>query len=299
MLQYLPSWLKGPLFIAALVGQSLFWFIPFFLVSLIKVCIPQKKCRHLTTKTLVWLTENWVATNMLLMHLTQNTTWEIDIKAKLDRHQSYFVLCNHQSWVDIFVLQKILYKRIPFMKFFAKRELIWFPVCGYVWWMLDFPFMYRYSKDQLKSDPTKKGIDLETTKRVCEKFENVPTAFLSFVEGTRFTTDKHTYQNSPFHHLLKPKAGGFANTLTVLGKKLNSLLNVTIIYPDGQPNFYDFICGKIKRIKVCVEQLEIPAEFMNKDYTNDETYRTQVQAWLNQLWQEKDHKIQSTIVQNN
>ena len=55
----------------------------------------------------------------------------------------YLVNCNHRSWVDIFVLQRVLNRRIPLLKFFLKRELIWVPVIGLAWWALDFPFMQR------------------------------------------------------------------------------------------------------------------------------------------------------------
>ncbi len=55
----------------------------------------------------------------------------------------YLVSSNHQSWVDILVLQRIFHGRIPFLKFFLKQELIWVPVIGLAWWALDFPFMKR------------------------------------------------------------------------------------------------------------------------------------------------------------
>ena len=33
---------------------------------------------------------------------------------------------------------------------------------------------------------------------------------MNFVEGTRFTREKHARQNSPYNHLLRTKAGGMA-----------------------------------------------------------------------------------------
>jgi hypothetical protein len=43
----------------------------------------------------------------------------------------------------------------------------------------------------------------------CEKFRHIPVSIMNFVEGTRFTHEKHRRQNSPFANLLRPKAGGW------------------------------------------------------------------------------------------
>ncbi len=55
------------------------------------------------------------------------------------------VIANHQSWVDILILQRVLNRKIPFLKFFLKRSLSLCPFLGLAWWALDFPFMRRYS----------------------------------------------------------------------------------------------------------------------------------------------------------
>ena len=60
---------------------------------------------------------------------------------------------NHQSWVDILVLQKVFNRRIPFLKFFLKQELIWVPLLGLAWWALEFPFMRRHSSAYLAAAP--------------------------------------------------------------------------------------------------------------------------------------------------
>ena len=60
------------------------------------------------------------------------------------------VNCNHQRWVDILVLQHLLNRRIPLLKFFLKQQLIYVPVIGLAWWALDFPFMRRHSDAYLQ-----------------------------------------------------------------------------------------------------------------------------------------------------
>ena len=193
--------------------------------------------------------------------------------------------------MDIFVLQRWLTGRIPLLKFFLKQELIWVPIMGLAWWALDFPFMRRHSEEYLKKHPEMRGKDLETTRAACEKFAQIPTSVMNFLEGTRFTPGKQQRQQSPFRHLLKPKAGGIALALNAMGDKFDRFLNVTIVYPDAIPTFWEFLCGKVKRVIVHIEQLPIPQEFIRGDYAQDPQFRANFQLWVQQLWQEKDALI--------
>jgi 1-acyl-sn-glycerol-3-phosphate acyltransferase len=175
------------------------------------------------------------------------------------------------------------------LKFFLKQQLIWVPVIGLCWWALDFPFMKRYSKEYLARHPERRGEDFERTRKACEKFMYTPVTVFNFLEGTRFTPAKQQQQQSPYQWLLKPKAGGIAFVLGAMGDKLNCLLDITIAYPGHeQPSFWDFICGKVDKLQVRVQQKEIPAEFLNRNYSEDEEFRENFQQWVSQLWMEKD-----------
>ena len=158
----------------------------------------------------------------------------------------YLVVSNHQSWVDILVMQHLLNRRIPLLKFFIKRDLIKVPLMGFAWWALDFPFLYRHSAEYLKKEhPEQKGKDFEATRKACEeKFATIPTSVMNFLEGTRFTKEKHDWQKSEYKLLLRPKSGGFALALNVLGDKFHSLLDITIVYPDGIPTFGNFSAAR-------------------------------------------------------
>ena len=100
----------------------------------------------------------------------------------------YMVSCNHQSWVDIFVLQHLLNNRIPMLKFVLKRQLIYVPVIGLAWWALDFPFVRRRSDAYLRRTRRSVPRTWKRSRRACEKFALVPTSVMNFAEGTRFTT---------------------------------------------------------------------------------------------------------------
>ncbi len=242
-------------------------------------------------KILLWIAEHWIAGNVFWMKLTQKTIWDVQGLDNLNYRGWYLVVSNHQSWADIFVLQKLLNRRIPLMKFFLKRELIWVPLMGLAWWALDFPFLRRHSVEYLKKHPEQKGKDFETTRKACEKFTRIPTSVMNFLEGTRFTAAKQDKQDQPYQYLLKPKAGGIALALSVLGDKFHSLLNITIVYPDGIPTFWGFLCGKVRRVIVRINSLDIPPQFLHGDYEGDKEFQAAFQQWVQDLWKEKDAQI--------
>ena len=116
----------------------------------------------------------------------------------------------------------------------------------------------------------------------------MPTSILNYVEGTRFTQKKHDAQESPYAHLLRPRAGGLAYTIAAMGEMFASLLDVTILYPDGETSVWDLMCGRLRRVTVHVQERAIPEEFLDGDYLGDSEYRARFQAWVQEMWQEKD-----------
>ena len=246
------------------------------------------------SRILTSLATNWVGTNTLNQRLFSKTSLEVQGVQELSLDDKYLVLANHQSWVDILVLQRIFHRKIPFLKFFLKKELIWFPVLGQAWWALDFPFMKRYSKQFLKKKPHLRGKDLEITRKACEKFKASPISIMNFVEGTRFTTEKHKRQQSPYRSLLKSKAGGVGYVLTSMGDQLNAILDVTIVYPKNIKSFWAFLCGDIREIKVRVKHMPVTKDLLG-DYTSDRSFRVRFHRWLNDLWKDKDQSIQEML----
>lgn len=292
MLTFLPPTLRAIVAFLLLVANTLFWCGLLFAFSLLKLLLPLDAVRRRVDPVLNGIATRWIAGNGAWMRLTQRTRWDVEGLEGLRRHGWYMVSANHQSWVDIFVLQRLLNRRIPLLKFFLKQQLIWVPVMGLAWWALDFPFMKRHSDQVLKRHPEKRLEDLETTRRACAKFAKLPTSVMNFVEGTRFTPAKHGSQKSPYRHLLKPKAGGMAQALNALGSKFDALVDVTIVYPDGAPSFWQFLRGDVARVVVRIERRPIPPEFHAGDGA-DPKLRKQVQAWLNGIWLEKDALIEA------
>jgi 1-acyl-sn-glycerol-3-phosphate acyltransferase len=263
---------------------------PLLLLALFKMLLPAAARRRITP-LLSALAHSWIDVNSTLMCRFGRLRIIVEGGEGLSRDGWYLVVCNHQSWVDIPVLQQVFNPRIPLLKFFLKHVLIWVPVLGLAWWALDFPFMRRYTREQLQRHPEWRGKDKEATRRACEKFRDLPVSVMNFVEGTRFTAAKHAQQASPYAHLLLPRAGGVAFVLDAMGGLLQALVDVTIVYPAGRPGMLDLLTGRVREVRVHVRTLAIPAQLLAGDYENDAGFRAQFQDWINTLWRDKDARF--------
>ncbi|MDZ7663743.1 MAG: acyltransferase [Desulfotignum sp.] len=292
MLSFLPSPVKGILSFLIYLVNTILLTVPLILVSLLKFILPFRPAVVILDRILMGIAGLWIHINSLTTDLFCKIDWDIRGLDQLNPREWYLVLSNHQSWVDILVLQKTLHTKIPMLKFFLKKELIWVPFLGLAWWALDFPFMKRYSKQFLTQNPHLKGKDLESTRKACQKFRHTPVSIMNFVEGTRYTPEKA--KTSAFSHLLTPKAGGIAFVLGSMGQCLTHIIDVTIVYPDRVPNFWSFISGKTRKIIVDFQLLEV-GWHIKGDYFNDPVFRERFCEWLNQLWLEKDRKIERLL----
>lgn len=259
-----------------------------FVLAFVKLAVPPAAVRRACNRALVAVAESWIGINSFLIDVLTPTRFEFEGLDGLRHDGHYLVLCNHQSWVDIPVLQKAFNRRAPFLRFFLKQQLIWVPLLGLAWWALDFPFMRRYTKSQLARKPELAGKDIEATRRACARFRDLPVSVMNFVEGTRFTPAKHARQQSPYRFLLKPKAGGVAFVLDAMGGALHAILDVSIVYDGPVPSMLDLMAGRIRAVRVRIRQRPIPAEMLDGDYERDRAYRARFQQWLNQLWLDKD-----------
>jgi 1-acyl-sn-glycerol-3-phosphate acyltransferase len=285
------SWFRVVPILLLIVANTLLHATPLLAVALFKALLPLDRLRRACNPVLTGLGESWIAVNSAMIGLFTRTRFAIDLPASLRVDGHYLVLANHQSWVDIVVLQKVFNRRVPFLRFFLKRQLFWVPVLGLCWWALDFPFMGRYTRRQIEKNPELGRRDREITQRACEKFRDIPVSVMNFVEGTRFTAAKHARQDSPYRHLLKPKSGGVAYVLDAMGTTLQSVLDVTVVYPAGLPTMIDLIGGRIPEVRVVVRERPIPVDLLGGDYQTDRAFRVRFQTWINALWSDKDEQI--------
>jgi hypothetical protein len=80
-----------------------------------------------------------------------------------------------------------------------------------------------------------------------------------------------------------------------MGRQLSSLLDVTIVYPEGAKSLWGLLSGRVHRVVVEVRSLAIPADLLEGDYETDLVFRRRVQAWVAAMWREKDNRIQAML----
>ncbi|MEO0996280.1 MAG: acyltransferase [Pseudomonadota bacterium] len=280
--------LRGALTLALIVLNIVFWFVPIFVMALVKLAVPVAAFRRWLSRLLIACAENWISGNKWILDLLTPTRWRIRDVPGLNRNDWYLVVSNHQTWVDVLALQYVFNRRVPFFKFFIKQQLVWVPFLGIAWWALDMPFMRRYSKTFLKRHPEKRGSDLATTRRACERFRTIPTSVFNFIEGTRSTPEKIRQRESPYRFLLRPRSGGIAFALGAMGEQFRQMIDVTLYYPGDALRFWDLCCGRIGEIVVDIKVRELPDWLRQGDYATDLDYRQRFHAWIARIWGEKD-----------
>jgi 1-acyl-sn-glycerol-3-phosphate acyltransferase len=265
---------------------------PMLAIALLKFVLPGQHLKDACSRGVMWVAETWAENCKRVFAGFTPTHWDIRGGEGLRKDTSYLVISNHQSWVDIPALVQAFNRKAPYFKFFLKKELIWVPLLGLAFWALDYPFMKRYSKAFLEKHPEMKGKDLEITRAACEKFKRMPVTVVNYLEGTRFTPVKHAHQQSPYRHLLKPKAGGVAFVLAALGEQLDAVLDVTLVYPgNGVPGFWALLSGQVPQVIMDIQTHELDPALWQGDYENDGEFRQYVQAWVSRIWHEKDARI--------
>jgi 1-acyl-sn-glycerol-3-phosphate acyltransferase len=267
---------------SVLTVNTIFLCIPVIVFGIIK-CIPLEWLRGFSDNIIESCACRWVSVNNAYQHSFKLATIQVHDEPKYHKNEWYLIVANHQSWVDIVVLQKYFYNKIPFLKFFLKKELLFVPFLGLAWWALDFPFMQRHSQAKIKANPSLAKQDKATTIAACQKFRHKPVSILNFVEGTRFLAHKKT---NDYKHLLMPKAGGCALALAGLSPKLKYILDVTLYYPRGRPTFYQLLSGQVHQVVVDVQLIEVDNRLIG-DY-NEPLFKLTFQKWINKLWLEKD-----------
>jgi 1-acyl-sn-glycerol-3-phosphate acyltransferase len=295
-LRWLPVPVVGVLTFVTMLIALLFWVLPLFLpVAVLKVLLPFPAAQRGLGAALAWIAgTGWVGTNHFIFRLLHGRRTAVTIDARLDRSSSWLVVSNHQSWADILILFDVLWRRAPLPRFFLKRELIWVPLIGLICWALDMPFMTRAGKRAIAANSALAQRDLETTRRFCEKYRGQSITVVNFVEGTRCTEAKRLARQSPHRHLLAPKSGGLAFTLSAMGEQFAGLVDVTLVYQptvDDRSKLWSFLCGEQRDAIVQVVVDRLPTDVLNGDYASDPAFRGYFHRWIGARWAAKDALI--------
>ena len=235
----------------------------------------------------IWLTLQVIKVMCLGKHVTIAST-------PLKKNGRYIIIANHASWLDILIAFTYFNLKIPQLKFFLKKELLWqLPLGGLYCYLADYPFIERASKSKLAKNPKLVKKDINTTQAICQQLINTHSTLIIFPEGTRATPKKILAKKSPYQHLLKPKSAGVATIINEMHDHLDGIINLTLSYEPTNPPLWDFLCGKVSAFKLSYDVLPISPDWLG-DYSTDRTYRVSIQKKLNTLWQQKDTIIKET-----
>jgi 1-acyl-sn-glycerol-3-phosphate acyltransferase len=216
--------------------------------------------------------------------------WDFQIPKDVNANTWYIAMSNHQSWADIFILLAAGHQKIPLLKFFMKKELQWIPIIYLVHKTVDMPFLNRHSRTQIQANPELKKVDYENAKIAAKRFSRNPSTAFSFAEGTRFTSEKHIAQKSPYPNLLKPKIGALAIALSGM-PQVNTLIDFTVVYATQKRSTWDFLCGDLSKAKVIAKTYPLPENLKNRSFEEEHDYRKGFQTFVDTIWLEKQQTI--------
>ncbi|MYD43898.1 MAG: hypothetical protein F4W90_08410 [Gammaproteobacteria bacterium] len=213
----------------------------------------------------------------LLLKRISKVDWLVN-SADLRREQTYVMIANHVSWTDVFLLQSAVVHNGPIIKFLTKKQLLYVPIFAMIVFAFKFPYVNRKRKSA-QNNSERRNEDLERVKRACAVLRSSPAAMLTFVEGTRFTVEKHATLASSYRHLLPPRLGGFSVLLSSLQDFKPPILDATLCYPKNA-TFWQFIGGAIQHVQVRIDMYEW--EPANMDDAG---------VWLERTWEQKDQRL--------
>jgi 1-acyl-sn-glycerol-3-phosphate acyltransferase len=259
--------------------------IPVVVVGLARFAVhmtaPRSRLRTRIILLLSSIAEQWVGMNDRIFDWMLPTKWDVaGIPESVTPGGRYLIISNHVSWIDIFAIFRAFHGRAAFVRFFLKWQLIFFPIVGQACWALEFPFLRRR--------PEKRQQDLATARRASQRYRHIPVAIMTFLEGTRFSQEKHDDQESPYVHLLRPRVGAIAFVLASLGEQLDAMIDVTLAYPGGDTTLWQFLTGKLQRVTVRARTLDVPPEFYTAEITEPGPARDRFKTWVDAIWREKD-----------
>ena len=114
---HFPRFIRTPLIVLLLLVNLIGHFVPLMGLALIKLLSP-RRWRLRCSRGLVAIAESWCAWNDTVITRCTRVDWQIEGDVQgLCRDKNYLLICNHQSWIDTPLLQKVFNRRIPFFAF--------------------------------------------------------------------------------------------------------------------------------------------------------------------------------------
>lgn len=208
---------------------------------------------------------------------------------QLSQDQPFIMVINHRSHVDIMIIFAFFYDRIPNVKFFLKRSLMYVPFLGQACYLLNYIFVQKISTDSVRKNPKLVHQQREKIKKQCQELTSAPVTLAVFAEGTRFSEDKKARQKTlRFENLLSPQPAGLALAIEACAQSVDQLLDVTLVYDVGFVSVWLLLSGQVSTIEVHLESHSLAEMQLVGDYVKDRQFRKRFTDWVRYLWQRKD-----------
>ena len=269
--------LKSVLSLSYIALNLLVWSLPLLVLALAKLLLPA--VRRPVDAVMDWIYGVAVVVDDVWLRHVLGIRWNRPALG-LDPRESVIVLSNHASWSDILLIQSVIVRGGPVVKFLAKRELVFVPIFGLIFWAFDFPVLRRRSREG-EDEAERRRRDFEALQEACRVVRRRPAALVNFAEGTRFSEGKRRARSSPYRTLLEPRAGGFSALLDALGDIAVRVVDLTIVYP-SPVSFWAFLSGACREVRLEAEVFES---------ANLPSTRSERAAWLAERWHAKDGRI--------
>ena len=199
------SHLKALVAAIAIVINLCIWCVPLVLLFFLSKLAPALKTKIDEMNGVIY--RRAVRFDDWWLRRISKVSWN-DCDLKLDRSGTYLILVNHVSFADIFLVQSVITRTGPIIKFVSKRELLYVPLLGLILLAYRFPAVRRRSKGTM-SEIERREDDLRRVRSACEDIDELPSALLVFPEGTRITAAKHKISKSPIYPFIETEAGWF------------------------------------------------------------------------------------------
>src|SRR3990167_9359239 len=117
--------IRGTIVCVLLTVSSIFMALLIIVTAGIVYVIPNKRWRHAGSAFLQNFPIWWMDLNGLILKINTAGKLIFHGEGELKRDGWYMVVSNHQTWVDILIVSLALHRRVPTLKFFMKKELLW------------------------------------------------------------------------------------------------------------------------------------------------------------------------------
>lgn len=261
--------------LAAITLNLVFWCVPLVVLVLVRGIAPRARAWTQSAGEAIYRFA--VAVDDWWLRRVSGAAWHCPDPAPA-RNRPCIVIANHRSWADVFLIQSAVARRGPIVKFLCKRELVWIPILGLIFLAFDFPVVRRRGSRRLP-ESERRAADRHRVREACETLRTRPAAMLTFVEGTRFTPEKHARASSPYRCLLPPKSGGFEAIVENLRGVEARVLDLTLCYPRTSA-FWAFLGGAAGEIEVRAESFALR-----------NVLAAGPRDWLEERWRAKDEAL--------